>query len=172
MAFSFKGSEIPNLMLLGEASASSDFFKLVERAPLFSKATPSDVRLISTFMQLYRVGAETPFIAEGDLGDFMVFLLEGEVDVIKDYRTPKQKLIATVGPGKTLGEMSMIDGEPRFATCVANAATTFAILTRQRLLRLIEEHPALGSKILLQLVALLNQRLRVASTKLVEALDR
>jgi len=171
MSITFKGGRVANLTLLGEASASSDFFQLIEQAPLFSNASRSDARLISTFMQLYRVEAGTPFIAEGDSGDFMVFVLEGAVDVIKAHGTPKQKLIATVGPGKTLGEMSMIDGEPRFATCVAAQPTVFSVLTGERLIRLIEEHPALGAKILLQLAMLLNQRLRAISARLVEALE-
>lgn len=171
MSLTFKGGQVSNLTPLGEASASSEFFKLIEQAPLFSHATRGDARLVSTFMQLYRIEAGTPFIAEGDPGDFMVFVLEGEVDVIKAHGTPEQKLIATVGPGKTLGEMSMIDGEPRFATCVASTPTVFSVLTGERLIRLIEEHPALGAKILLQLARLLNQRLRAISGKLVEALD-
>lgn len=172
MTLTFRGSEIPTLQSLGDAAKFSEqIFALIESAPLFSRITRDEAKLLSGGMRIYRVKAGTPFIAEGDPGDFMTLLLEGEVEVVKHYASVSAKIIATVGRGKTLGEMSMIDGEPRFATCVASSETTFAVLTQEDLMRVIEERPALGAKILLQLVVLLNQRLRVASARVVEALD-
>ncbi|MGH8728900.1 MAG: Crp/Fnr family transcriptional regulator [Burkholderiales bacterium] len=168
MPLTVNGKEIPDLQSLGEAAQfSGRIFELIEDG--FGKITRDEARLLANAMQVYRVKAGTPFIAEDDPGDFMVLLLEGRVEVVKGW--PEGKLLATVEPGKTLGEMSMIDGEPRFATCVAVVETTFAVLLGEALLRLIDEHPALGAKILLQLSALLNQRLRAASAKLVEALE-
>jgi CRP-like cAMP-binding protein len=80
--------------------------------------------------------------------------------------------MATAGPGMTLGEMSMIDGEPRFATCLAIEPTTIAVLTRDEMARIIIERPAIGSKILINLVTLLSQRLRRTSSKLLALLPR
>jgi CRP-like cAMP-binding protein len=72
----------------------------------------------------------------------------------------------------TLGEMSMIDGEPRFATCMAIEPTTVAVLTRDDMRRIIEDAPRLGTKILLNLMTLLSQRLRRTSAKLLDLLPR
>jgi CRP-like cAMP-binding protein len=66
--------------------------------------------------------------------------------------------------------MSMIDGEPRFASCVALEDTLFAMLDRDSLSRIIAADPRLGIKILMELVLLLSQRLRSASGKLVDRL--
>ena len=77
-----------------------------------------------------------------------------------------------VGAGATLGEMSMIDGEPRFATCVALEPSTFAVLSRDSMVKIIIEEPALGSKILIKLVTLLSQRLRATSSNLLHYLER
>lgn len=168
----FKGAEIAGVQALGSASKySGHIFELIENAPLFSKITRDEAKLLSNAMQVYRAQAGTPFIAEGDPGDFLVLVLDGEVEVIKGHQAADAKLIATVGRGKTLGEMSMIDGEPRFATCVASSVATFAVLSREHLLRIIEERPALGAKILMQMVVLISQRLRTASEKLVVALQ-
>ena len=73
---------------------------------------------------------------------------------------------------ETLGEMSMIDGEPRFATCVAAERCMIAVLTRESLARIILEQPILGAKILMELVLMLSQRLRQTSSKLVGYMDR
>ena len=101
----------------------------------------------------------------------MVVVLSGQVNVFKQFDGPKPKLVASVGAGKTLGEMSMIDGEPRFATCVAAEDTTFAMLDRNAFLQIMEQRPGLASKILLHLVVLLNQRLRQTSAKLLEVME-
>jgi CRP/FNR family cyclic AMP-dependent transcriptional regulator len=82
------------------------------------------------------------------------------------------KLIASVNAGKTLGEMSMIDGEPRFATCVAAETCVIAVLSRENLARIILEQPILGAKILMELVLMLSQRLRQTSIKLVGLMDK
>jgi CRP-like cAMP-binding protein len=71
----------------------------------------------------------------------------------------------------TLGEMSMIDGEPRFATCIATEVTTFAMLTRDAMVNIILEKPSLGAKILIKLVTLLSQRLRQTSARLLQLME-
>jgi CRP-like cAMP-binding protein len=93
------------------------------------------------------------------------------VEVQKRDRWNASQLIAVVEAGKTLGEMSMIDGEPRFASCVAIEATLLAVLTRENLARIIVEQPMLGAKILMELVLMLSQRLRSTGTRLLEVLD-
>ena len=81
------------------------------------------------------------------------------------------QLLATVEAGRTLGEMSMIDGEARFATCIAAETTLLAILDRESLARIIVEQPLLGAKILMELVLMLSQRLRATSERLLGLLD-
>jgi CRP-like cAMP-binding protein len=85
------------------------------------------------------------------------------------FNTPQ--LIAVVEPGHALGEMSMIDGEPRFATCVAVDEVLVAVLDRESLARIIVEQPMLGAKVLMELVLMLSQRLRATSDRLMLLLD-
>ena len=65
----------------------------------------------------------------------------------------------------------MIDGEPRFATCLATARTMIAVLSRENLARVIVEQPMLGAKVLMELVLMLSRRLRMTTGRLVELLD-
>jgi CRP-like cAMP-binding protein len=110
-------------------------------------------------------------IHEGEGGDFMLMVLEGRVEVHKRDRWNTPQLIAVVEAGRTLGEMSMIDGEPRFATCIAVEAALIAVLDRESLARIIVEQPLLGAKILMELVLMLSQRLRATSERLLGLLD-
>jgi len=102
----------------------------------------------------------------------MVLLIEGKIEVFKQDRQDAPRLIAVIAPGQSFGEMSMIDGEPRFATCVAAESCLIAVLSRENLARIILEQPSLGAKILMELVLMLSQRLRRTSTKLMAYMDR
>jgi CRP-like cAMP-binding protein len=110
-------------------------------------------------------------IREGEGGDFMMMVVEGKVNVNKRDRWNTPQPIAQVEAGRTLGEMSMIDGEPRFATCVALEHTLIAVLDRENLARIIVEQPLLGAKLLMELVLMLSQRLRATSEKLLGLMD-
>src|SRR4051812_26468554 len=105
---------------LGDAvDFASQIQALVPKCPLLENFSTGEARLLTHFMQMYRAGAGTEIIREGEAGDFMLMILEGKVEVRKRDREKRPQLVATVDAGKTLGEMSMIDGEARFATCVA-----------------------------------------------------
>jgi CRP-like cAMP-binding protein len=61
------------------------------------------------------------------------------------------KHITTVKPGTIVGEMAVIDGEKRFATCIASEPSVLAVLTRDALVQIIDNEPKHGAKILVQL---------------------
>jgi CRP-like cAMP-binding protein len=157
--------QLSHLEYLGDATQFSvQIHGLIPRCLLLENFSPAEVRLLSHFMGVYRAQPGAEIIREGDGGDFMLMLIEGQVEVRKRDRWGSPQLIAAVEAGKTLGEMSMIDGEPRFATCLA-------VLTRENLARIIVEQPMLGAKILMELVLMLSQRLRSTGTRLLEVLD-
>jgi len=144
---------------------------LIPKCPLLENFSHGEVRLLAHFMEVYRAEPGVEMIREGDGGDFLMMIIEGRVDVNKRDRWNTPQLIAQVEAGRTLGEMSMIDGEPRFATCVALEPTLVAVLDRENLARIIVEQPLLGAKLLMELVLMLSQRLRATSQRLLGLLD-
>jgi CRP/FNR family transcriptional regulator, cyclic AMP receptor protein len=163
---------LPNLESLGDATQLADqIHAMIAQSPLFENFNLAEIRLMGHFMQVYRAEPGVEIIREGAAGDFMLLLVEGKIEVFKQDRCNAPRLIALIEPGKTLGEMSMIDGEPRFATCVAADHCLFAVLTRENLARILLEQPILGAKVLMELVLMLSQRLRQTSSKLVRLMD-
>jgi len=164
--------ELAQLTHAGDASQYSEQMRaLIPTCTLLENFSPPEVRLLAQFMDVYRAAPGREIIREGGGGDFMVMILEGRVEVQKRNRWNEMQVIAEVGPGRTLGEMSMIDGEPRFATCVAIEPVVIAVMQRESLARIIVEQPLLGAKILMELVLMLSQRLRATSSRLVQVLD-
>jgi len=163
--------QLAHLQHLGEATQfASQIHVLIPRCRLLENFSAAEVRALAHFMEVFRAEAGTEIIREGDGGDFMLLIVEGRVEVQKRDSSNMPQVIAVADGGRTLGEMSMLDGEPRFATCVAIEPTTVAVLDRERLARIIVEQPMLGSKILMELVLMLSQRLRATSTRLMQAL--
>ncbi len=162
----------PGLVYLGDATAFADRIQEnIQHIQLFEDFERDEIELLAARLRCYRAPAGATVIREGDGGDFMVILLDGQCEIVKNDPTGVPQPLSLAGPGKTLGEMSMIDGEPRFASCVALEDTLFAVLDRDSLSRIIADHPRIGIKILMELVLLLSQRLRATSGKLVQRLD-
>jgi CRP/FNR family transcriptional regulator, cyclic AMP receptor protein len=167
-----RAQHLEHLEHLGDATRFADrIHALIPKCRLLENFSTAEVRLLSHFMDVYGAGAGLEVIREGDGGDFMLMLLEGKIEVHKRDRWNTPQLLAVVEPGRTLGEMSMIDGEARFASCIAVEPTLIAVLDRERLARIIVEQPLLGAKVLMELVLMLSQRLRHTSERLLGLLD-
>ncbi|MEW6163519.1 MAG: cyclic nucleotide-binding domain-containing protein [Pseudomonadota bacterium] len=156
----------------GDASGFVDhILEIIEHIHLFEDFERAEIDALARYLKTYRAPAGAEIIHEGDPGDFMLLLIEGSVEILKvDPRGLPQRL-ALAGPGKTLGEMSLIDGEPRFASCVTLEPTLFAVLDRDALIRVVAEEPKIGVKILMELLMLLNQRLRNVSSELMKCME-
>ena len=164
--------QLAHLEHLGDATKfSPQIHALIPKCSLLENFSPAEVRLLAHFMDVFRAQPGVEVIREGDGGDFMLMVLEGKIEVLKRDRWNTPQLLAEVDAGRTLGEMSMIDGEARFATCVAAGPAVIAVLDRESLARIIVEQPLLGAKILMELVLMLSQRLRVTSQRLLGLLD-
>lgn len=150
---------------------AGDLYDLMARTPLFSSLSLDETRMLGGYMQVFDAPAGLTLINEGDAGDFMLLLMSGMVDVLRRNRYNYPSRIAVAHAGHALGEMSMFDGEPRFASCVTLEQCRMAVLTRESLTEVLANEAALGNKILLKLVQLLSERLRQTSAKLVSYLE-
>jgi CRP-like cAMP-binding protein len=164
---------LKSLEHLGEGTAlAQQIYDMIGHTRFFSDFSREDVQMLAGFMQVYRAEPGQMIIREGDIDDYMLLIVQGKVDIVKTDKRGAIQPMTSVGPGLTLGEMSMIDGEPRFATCIAEEATTFAVLSRDSMVRIILEEPSLGAKLLIKLVTLLSQRLRQTSSTLLQYMER
>ena len=103
---------------------------------------------------------------QGDYSDCMYDILRGRVGVYSDYGTPKEKLIAELDNGQTLGEMGMLEIYPRSATAVAlEDDTALATITEDELSHYFRAKP----EKLLAIMRQLSARLRETTQKYADA---
>ena len=92
---------------------------MIGHSRFFSDFTRDNIQKMTAFMQVYQAEPGEMIIREGDVDDYMLFIIEGRVNIVKTDSHGERRPMTIVGPGSILGEMSMIDGEPRFASCIA-----------------------------------------------------
>lgn len=163
---------IQGLELLGAGQKFLDeLCELLSSCHLLEDMQWAEIKQVARYVQAYQAPAGTVLFREGDEGSFLCLLLSGYVDIRKHDSAGRDKNVARVSSGKTLGEMAVIDGERRSASCVTASPIQLAILTKGNFDRLAEDHPLLAYKITLKITRLLSQRLRHASGLLVDYLS-
>ena len=168
------------LAVQGPCESLSRHPRLLQLSALLRDFTPAEADLLGASMLLVRAQPGQLLIEEGEVSDWMMLLLRGTVDVAKrkvglevDRQEPGDTTrLAVLNEGAVLGEMSMLDGEPRYASCWALSEVEAAVLTRAAVGRLISAHPAIGAKLLVKLTQLLAQRLRNTSNQLIKTLRK
>ncbi len=94
------------------------------------------------------------------------------MDILKESAHQERKLIATLGPGKIFGEMSVIDGSPRSADAEASTETILMALSKEDFDRLLNDKPSLGAKMLKKIAISMSHRLRETTGILVDYLGK
>lgn len=99
--------------------------------------------------------------SKGDVGDLMYVLIEGKAEISIDG-IPFELL----EHGSFVGEMSIIDGSPRYATVTAVTQCKFVVVNQKRFHFLIDETPGFA----LEVMKVMSGRLKRADEKIINAL--
>lgn len=153
-----------------QGSDSADLAAELLIAPTaLMQLTLQEARVVVGYMQPQIVTQGTTFIREGDDRDtgFMMLLLDGEVTVETLVVSRSEPIIITVlGRGSLIGELGLLDGQARYASCVAATPLRCAILTRQSLDLLMHENSPVAAKLMLAVSLRIGLRLREVTDKL------
>lgn len=153
-----------------DGSSSAHAAAELLRAPTaLMQLSETEALTVVGFMRPRRFKAGTTIIRQGEADNtgFMVLVLGGEITVerLQASRTEPVTL-SVLGPGSLIGEMALVDGEARSASCTASTDVTCAVLTREALETLIAEQPATAAKLMTAIAGRLAERLRESGQKL------
>ena len=153
-----------------DGSSSAHAAAELLRAPTaLMQLSETEALTVVGFMRPRRFKAGTTIIRQGEADNtgFMVLVLGGEITVerLQASRTEPVTL-SVLGPGSLIGEMALVDGEARSASCTASTDVTCAVLTREALETLIAEQPATAARLMTAIAGRLSERLRESGQKL------
>jgi predicted acylesterase/phospholipase RssA/CRP-like cAMP-binding protein len=124
------------------------------QTPLFEGLDAAALASISQRMRPRRFAAGAVICRQGEPGDSLFVIRSGLAQVIDD--TPGgSRIVARLRRGEVIGEMSLVTGEPRSATVVANVPTEVLELDQRSFTALLAEYP----RILANLSRILSRRL-------------
>jgi CRP/FNR family transcriptional regulator, cyclic AMP receptor protein len=126
---------------------------------LFSACNKSQLRTIQRAVEKIDVPAGKVLCEEGSVGREFFSIVGGTASVRHGTRK-----VATLGPGKYFGELSLLDRKPRNATIVSETPMTLIVLDQRRFNGLLDAVPALSHKLLIAMAG----RLRDADAKAVQ----
>ncbi len=140
-------------------------------AKSFPYLLPEECKILCEFLEYRKCAKDEVFIHQGDPGDFMGFLLSGKLAIKKETNFPgKFVLVAILESGSLVGEISVVEKNPRTATVVAMEESEILILPHSKTQKLIEENPLLAIKLLKKIIRVLGARLQRSSSRLAQLL--
>jgi len=138
--------------------------------PMFDKISGRELYLIASYMQVLQIVRDEVVFSEGEVGDYICFIVSGELNVYKKSQQGKQILIGSLHKGRVIGEMNVIDRFPRSATVIARTQSTLLTLSYDHFEQVLEEHPRAGISFFRGIARALSLNLRNTSGKLADAL--
>lgn len=111
----------------------------------------STINIFRNATDVVTVPAGQAICREGEPGDLMFVLQDGEADILVGG-----SLVETVGPGSLIGEMALIDASPRSATAIARTDCRLVPLDEQRFKVVVHNTPFFA----IQVMRVMADRLR------------
>lgn len=131
--------------------------------PLFAELNRDEMALIEGHLVYRKIKAGATIYKQGSHADSVCFVVDGEMEVIKQEGPGKEVKVATLRKGQAVGEMAIIDGLTRSATIRARTVCSVLILKRVEFNRVVDNHPLISVKILKGLARMLSSNLRQTS---------
>ncbi|MEC4878363.1 cyclic nucleotide-binding domain-containing protein [Pseudomonas sp. NC26] len=128
---------------------------------LFDTLQPGDFHCAAGYFSLTIMLEGETIFNEGDAGTFMCILHRGTVSVRKTDGNGNQVEIATLRSGRAFGEMAVLDGERRSASCIAVSDCQLLTLGKDSLEKMLNEAPRIAARIIRALAVALSRRLRM-----------
>jgi cAMP-dependent protein kinase regulator len=108
---------------------------------LFQHLSAEEFRELVSHLTLKHYEEGTLIVAEGDPGNSMFVIVNGEVSVNTVDAQGKQIQLANLAEGEFFGEISLLTGKPRTATIITNTGTDLLELTREDYGKIVAAHP-------------------------------
>jgi len=120
---------------------------------LFGELDEAALRELEAQLESFWIAAGESLFRQGETGDALYLVVSGKFQVLVDQPGSKPRIVAELGCGETIGEMALLEGEPRMGTAMAIRDSEVAKLTKEGFERLIATRNALLLVIARKLVA-------------------
>jgi hypothetical protein len=137
----------------------------LRRVKILAGLSDPQLERLAQAMETQRVPQWAAVVKQGERGDTMYLILDGELRV-RLMVGEKETILSTLGPGDFFGDMSLFDHGPRSADVVANVDSTVLKISATKFEELAQQAPDLAAPFLMATVKTLAARIRADNKRL------
>ncbi len=127
--------------------------------PFFQDLPPESLTALGEGARLRRFSKGSHLFYQGDPGDILYIVLSGRVKTVVDSPEGRELTVNVLNPGDFVGELSILDGEPRSATGTALEDTEALSLAGGTVREFLAQNPKAAMKV----IEILSHKLRRAT---------
>jgi CRP/FNR family transcriptional regulator, cyclic AMP receptor protein len=105
---------------------------------------------LARFARDYAAG--TVLFEEGQPGDYMYVVQQGEVEIRRQVG-PDERVLAVLSPGEFFGEMAILNARPRSATAVVRSPATLLVIEGRTFEAMLRARPEIAIRIIKSLAS-------------------
>jgi CRP/FNR family cyclic AMP-dependent transcriptional regulator len=129
-------------------SSEIDKIQFLRQVNLFKSLNDKALLDLSAITIEQTIPAKTMVFKEGDKGDALYIIKAGKVNILKRNNAGIDSVLVALGKGNVIGDMAIIDEQPRSASVATIQETTFLIITKDDFRTLLGEVPDISFSIL------------------------
>jgi CRP/FNR family cyclic AMP-dependent transcriptional regulator len=135
--------------------------ELLANVSIFGMLDERELQVLLDLTTTRRLAAKESLFRKGDPGNRLYGVLSGRLKVMASAPDGKEMVFGVMGPGEVIGEIALVDSNPRSASVVALEPAELLTLHRRDLVPFLQQHP----NVAIQLASVLARRLRRLSEK-------
>ena len=149
----------------GTSDRDADFLAQI---PIFGGLPEMVLARIVDLAREIQVAPGGLVFAEGEPARSMFIVRDGELEICKRGRNGAEFCLAVLQRGDCVGEMSLIDIQPRSATARAVGSATLCVIDQQQIAKLYQTDLEVYTLLVLNIAREISRRLRQADQTLVD----
>lgn len=136
----------------------------IKEISIFQNVDLADLDNLSRAINFRQYSNGQNIFKQGDTGDAMYLIDKGYIDIFIKGDDGKEKLLRTFQSGEVVGELALLDGQPRSASARANGSLRVMILQRRHFLMFITSRP----QVILAVLQFLSEKVRYTTDAVTE----
>jgi CRP/FNR family transcriptional regulator, cyclic AMP receptor protein len=142
---------------------------LAEQCDVLSEFSNVELMSVARYLKVQKFIISDAIVREGEIADWIGFIVEGAIEVVKEStKANKNVTIASEYKSRLVGELAILDGGMRSATCYARKPTVVLVMSVDSFNLLAERYTTFALRLTRAIAKHVSQRLRLASGQIVD----
>jgi CRP-like cAMP-binding protein len=135
---------------------------------IFKDLDKNELEIVCKHLFEQSVKKDNVLFVEGMPGESLYIIMSGCVEIIKETKDNEKIVLATMGANDMVGEMSLIDSEPRSATGRTIEDSVLLVITKRSFNEILQSDPRIAAKVLMGMLKVISRHLRTTDKKIEE----